>query len=180
MSGWVACEAKTKIVPVLQLGARTQEMAYSVVHELKSKLRTGCVPIFSSDGLKHYFYALTAHFGEWIYIEGEKKPKWMILPNFFYAQVVKQQKRFRLVNVEQRHVWGLPSDYRTLLKAGGLSGNINTSFVERVNLTIRQSVSKLTRRTWGTAQYTPELLDHLYWWLAYYHFHAITRVCGFD
>ena len=60
-----------------------------------------------------------------------------------------------------------------------MSGNINTSFVERVNLlapparagvTIRQGVSKLTRRTWGPAQFTSELEDHLYWWLAYYHF----------
>jgi hypothetical protein len=51
-----------------------------------------------------------------------------------------------------------------------MSGNINTAFVERVNLTIRQGVSKLTRRTWGRVQYSSELLEHLYWWLAYYHF----------
>ena len=37
-------------------------------------------------------------------------------------------------------------------------------------MTIRQSISKLTRRTWGQAQYPSELEDHLYWWLAYYHF----------
>jgi hypothetical protein len=51
-----------------------------------------------------------------------------------------------------------------------MSGNINTSFVERINLTIRRCVSKLARRTWGTAQFTSELTEHLYWWLAYYHF----------
>jgi hypothetical protein len=56
------------------------------------------------------------------------------------------------------------------LKAEGLSGNINTSFVERINLTLRQGVSKLTRRTWGTAQFSSELTEHIYWWLAYYHF----------
>ena len=43
------------------------------------------------------------------------------------------------------------------LKASGLSGKINTAFIERLNLTLRQGVSFLTRRTWGTAQYTPEL-----------------------
>jgi len=75
---WTVCEAKTKIIPVIQLGARTQDMAYSVVHELKSRMKAGCVPIFSSDGLKHYFYALTAHFGEWIVPDGEKKPVWLI------------------------------------------------------------------------------------------------------
>ncbi len=57
---WMACEAKTKIIPVIQLGPRTQDMAYSVVHELKTKMITGCVPVFSSDGLQHYFYALTS------------------------------------------------------------------------------------------------------------------------
>jgi len=77
-------------------------MAYLVVHELKSRMKDGCVPIFSSDGLKHYFYALTAHFGEWIVPEGETKPVWLILPSFLYAQVIKQQRRFRLVGMEHQ------------------------------------------------------------------------------
>lgn len=181
---WVACDAKTKIIPVMQVGGRTQEMAYSVVHELKSRLKTGCVPVFSSDGLKHYFYALTAHFGEWVIPDGEKRSVWMVLSNFLYGQVIKSRRRHRVVDVEQRMLWGLPAEYSTRLKASLLSGKINTSFVERVNLTIRQSVSKLTRRTWGSAQFTPELSDHLYWWLAYYHFSRYqsarqgTRACG--
>jgi IS1 family transposase len=167
---WTVCEAKTKIIPVIQLGARTQDMAYSVVHELKSRLKDGCVPVFSTDGLQHYYYGLTAHFGEWIVRAGEKKPVWLVLSDFLYAQVIKQQRRFRLVSVEHRLLWGSAEEYRSRLKSNGLSGNINTSFVERANLTIRQSVSKLTRRTWGPAQYTTELEDQLYWWLAYYHF----------
>ncbi len=167
---WVACEAKSKLIPVLQLGPRTQEMAYSVVHELKSRLKPGCIPVFSSDGLKHYFYALTAHFGEWIKPDDQTKPIWMIMTDFAYAQVIKQQRRFRLIKVEHRNIWGTASEYVLRLKANGLSGKINTSFVERVNLTIRQGVSKLTRRTWGPAQFTSELSEHLYWWLAYYHF----------
>ena len=62
---WVVSDATTKIVPVIQVGGRTQEMAYKIVHELKGRLRAGCVPVFSTDGLKNYFYALTAHFGRW-------------------------------------------------------------------------------------------------------------------
>ncbi len=84
--------------------------------------------------------------------------------------MIKPQRRFRLISVEHRFLWGHPDEYAASLKLNGLSGNINTSFVERANLTIRQSVSKLTRRTWGPAQYTTELEEHLYWWLAYYHF----------
>lgn len=47
-----------------------------------------------------------------------------------------------------------------------LTGIINTSFLERLNLTLREGVSRLARRTLGLAQYTPELVEHLFWWLA--------------
>ena len=134
---WTVCDAKTKLIPVIQLGPCTQDMAYSVVHELKTRLTPGCVPVFSSDGLKHYFYALTAHFGEWFQSNDQPKPSWLLLAAFAYAQVIKHQRRFRLVDVEQRMIWGLPTEYSSRLKAAGLSGRINTSFVERANLTIR-------------------------------------------
>ncbi len=61
----------------------------------------------------------------------------------------------------------------------GLSGRLNTAFVERVNLAIRQSVAALGRRSWATAQAVPELLAHLEWWRGYYHFvrpHGALRV----
>jgi hypothetical protein len=145
-------------------------MAYAVVHELIARLKAGCVPVCSSDGLKHYYYALTAHFGEWVDVDGQNKPVWLLLPDFLYAQVIKSRKRLRIISIEARLIWGTMHDYRSRLIAAGLSGNINTAFVERANLTIRQSISKLSRRSWATAHYTPELYEHIYWWLAYYHF----------
>ncbi len=81
---WIASDAKTKIIPVFQVGARNQDMAYSVVHELKGRLAVGCVPVFSTDGLKHYFYALTAHFGKWETVEG-KKLVWALFGEFVYG-----------------------------------------------------------------------------------------------
>ena len=52
----------------------------------------------------------------------------------------------------------------------GWSGKIQTAFVERLNLTVRQGVAALTRRTWAVAQSPAALLLHLEWWRAYYHF----------
>jgi hypothetical protein len=165
----VVSDEITKIVPVIQVGRRTQEMAYQVVHELKGRLRPGCVPVFSTDSLKQYFYSLKAHFGKWELLDG-RKPIWVLFSNFVYAQVIKHQKRRRTVEVEQRILIGDGENYRTRLKTAGLSGRINTSFVEGINslappsragVTIRQCVSKLTRRTWGPAYFTPELLEHL-------------------
>jgi IS1 family transposase len=166
---WIASDATTKIVPVIQVGGHTQEMAYQVVHELKGRLSPGCVPVFSTDGLRHYFYSLTAHFGKWEPLDG-RKLVWVLLGDFIYAQVIKHQRRRRTVQVERRILIGDRENYHKRLKAAGLSGRINTSFIERLNLTIRQCVSKLTRRTWGPAHFTPELLEHLDWWRAYYHF----------
>ena len=102
---WVASDAKTKLVLVLQVGGRTQEMAYSVVHEMKSRLRANCVPVFSTDGLKHYYYALTAHYGKWEE-QGGKKAVWVLLSDFLYGQVIKHQKRRRTVEVERRMLVG--------------------------------------------------------------------------
>lgn len=47
---WVAMDATTKLMPVLQLGPRKHEVAYTVVHTLKAMLAPGCTPAFTSDG----------------------------------------------------------------------------------------------------------------------------------
>jgi IS1 family transposase len=62
---WLAIDPRTKILPVLQLGPRTQHMAHRLIHTLGESLAPGCLPLFTSDGLNLYFYALTAHFGQW-------------------------------------------------------------------------------------------------------------------
>jgi hypothetical protein len=45
------------------------------------------VPVFSTDGLKHYYDALTAHFGKWGSAAG-KKPGWVLLNDLIYRQVI--------------------------------------------------------------------------------------------
>jgi hypothetical protein len=96
-----------------------------------------------------------------------------------YGQVKKIVRRRRLVKVENTMLWGEQKDLKAGLLKLGLSGRINTAFVERLNLTIRQGVSLLVRRTWGRAKYSPELGLHLLWWRSCYHFvryHTSLRV----
>jgi transposase InsO family protein len=74
---------------------------------------------------------------------------------------------------------GTIEEFRATLRKLGLSGRLNTAFIERVNLTIRQGVAALARRTWATAQGAPALLAQLEWWRGYYHFvrlHQLLRV----
>ncbi len=96
-----------------------------------------------------------------------------------YGQVKKCYRRRRLVRVTYQMRCGTRSALRAALRRLGLSGRLNTAFVERVNLTIRQSIAALMRRTWATVQHAPQLLAHLEWWRSYYHFvrpHASLRV----
>jgi hypothetical protein len=48
---WLAIDPLTKIVPVLELGPRSQIMAYRLIHALRQRMVPGCVPLFTSDGL---------------------------------------------------------------------------------------------------------------------------------
>jgi IS1 family transposase len=165
---WLACDPLTKIVPVVALGPRTQQMAQVVVHALCALLAPGCVPVFSSDGLRQYFYAVTAHFGQWV-VTGRRR-QWQVASTLLYGQVQKRYRRRRLVRVTHRLLCGTATQLRSTLQALGLSGRLNTAFIERVNLTVRQSVAGLARRTWATAQTAPALLLHVQWWRGYYHF----------
>jgi hypothetical protein len=74
---WLALDPLTKIIPVLQLSTRTQAAAHTVVHELHGRLACGCLPVFTSDGLNLYFYALTAHFGQWVTGVGRRARQWL-------------------------------------------------------------------------------------------------------
>ncbi len=178
---WLAIDPCTKILPVLQLGPRTQHMAHRVIHSLRQLLTPGCLPLFTSDGLNLYFYALTAHFGTWREERrrGRNVRQWQVAASLVYGQVKKYYRRRKLVRVTHVMRLGTEDALKAALQGLGLSGRLNTAFIERVNLTVRHGVSALARRTWATAQQSPHLLAHLEWWRAYYHFvrpHASLRV----
>jgi hypothetical protein len=56
------------------------------------------------------------------------------------------------------------------LKTLALSGLVQTAFVERANLTLRELTAPLSRRTWSIAYDRHHLHLHIQWGLAYYHF----------
>jgi hypothetical protein len=68
----------------------------------------------------------------------------MPVPQRLSAQVVKTVGRRRLVDVKHRVVFGTLEAIQQVLAVCGWQ--INTAFVERVNLTIRQHVAAIGRR----------------------------------
>jgi IS1 family transposase len=119
-----------------------------------------------------YFYALTAHFGDWFV--GSRRERnvrqWRVAAGLIYGQVKKSYRRRKLVRVTHLMRLGTQADLTVALQRLGFSGRLNTAFIERVNLTVRHGVAALARRTWATAQQTPQLLAYLEWWRTYYHF----------
>ena len=169
---WPTIDPLTKILPVLQLGPRTQNAGHRVIHSLRQTLAPSCLPVFTSDGLNVYFYALTAHFGHWRGV-GRHRPKalrWQIAVDLIHGQVKKLYQRRKLVPITPVMRLGTEADLTGALQRPGLSGRLNTAFIERVNLTVRHGVAALARRTWATSQQSQHLLAHLEWWRAYYHF----------
>ena len=75
---WAAIDPQTKIVPTLTLtiGGRKTIHAMAFIHDLVLRLAKGCIPLFTSDGLRQYFWAITAHFGRWTRPRRARK-KWM-------------------------------------------------------------------------------------------------------
>jgi IS1 family transposase len=169
---WVAIDPVTKLLLTIDIGDRTLAMAQRVVHQVVQVLAPGCVPLFLTDGFKEYTTALLTHFGQWVHLPRSQatgpapKPRWMPLPQLLYAQVIKTVRRRRLVRVSHRVVFGTLGAIQQVLAAH--DWQINTAFVERVNLTIRQHVAAVGRRVTTLCKHEAGLRQQL----ALYHVYS--------
>jgi len=171
---WAAIDPVTKLLLTIDVGDRTLAMAQGVVHQVVQMLAPGCVPLFLTDGFKEYATALLTHFGQWVQPPRRQdqgphpKPRWMPLPQLRYAQVVKTVRRRRLVRVRHRIVFGTLEAVQQVLAAYGWQ--INTAFIERLNLTIRQHVAAVGRRVTTLCKGEEGLRQQLALYHVYYNF----------
>jgi IS1 family transposase len=171
---WTAMDPDSKLLLVIDVGTRTLEMAQRVVYQVVQVLAPSCIPLCVTDGLKDYGTAFLSHFGYWIQPERRHdqgplpKPRWMPLPELLYAQVVKSYRHRRIVGVTYRVVFGTLERVEKVLSACGRK--INTAFVERLNLDIRQRVAAVGRRVNTLCQGTEGLRHQLTVYHTYYNF----------
>jgi transposase-like protein/IS1 family transposase len=179
---WTAMDPTSKLLVVVDVGGRTLAMAQRVVHQVTQVLAPDCVPLLLTDGLKDYATALLTHFGQWRQPErGQDKgprpqPRWIPLPELLYAQVVKSYRRRRIVGVKHRVVFGTRLAIEEVLARCGWS--INTAFVERLNLDIRQRVAAIGRRVNTLCQDEAGVRDQVALFQTYHNFvvpHASLR-----
>ncbi len=135
----------------------------------KFKARTnGRAPFFTSDELPAYVAALIA-----TYSTPEpppvrrgrgrprKEPRRLVDPNLRYAQVRKDREEGRVVEVKRQILFGTEEDLIRIMQTDRCGSQINTSYVERDNLTSRQNNGRLVRKTLSHSKRKDSLQHHL-------------------
>lgn len=84
--------------------------------------------------------------------------------------MVKQRQGNRVVQVSKKVIFGTPEAIQARLAVSTTSQTINTSFVERNNLTCRQSNGRLSRKVLSFSKDLTWMEKHLWLSLSYYHF----------
>ena len=112
------------------------------------------LPLIVTDGFDFYEKVVRRVFG----------------PACLYGQVLKTRRNDRIVKVERRALVGAAWRFEEALNNSEDSSTLNTSFIERLNLTIRQSSAYLSRRTLSHARSTEKLEEHLDLVRCYYNF----------
>src|SRR5215470_330745 len=179
---WVALDPERKLLLAIDVGNRTLAMAQCFVHHVAQVLAPDCAPLFLTDGFREYLTALLTHYGYWVQPPRRQdkgpapRPRWMPQPGLLYAQVVKTVRRRRLVDVQHRVVFGSLEAVNHVLAP--LGWHINTAFVERINLSIRQHVAAVGRRVSTLCKGEAGMHQQLALYHVYYNFclpHASLR-----
>jgi len=172
---WIAFAPVWRLVLAFVIGKRDQAGADLLLARV-AHVTDDAIPLFTSDQLPAYRHALLHTYGAWYQPQRQGSrgayptPRRRPLPSLQYAQVVKRREGGRLMHVSTRVVFGTPEAVAARLAHSPVSSTVNTSFVERDNLTQRQSNRRLTRRTNGFSKDLTWFEKQLWLSLAYYHF----------
>jgi hypothetical protein len=173
---WVVFDPVNKLVLAMLVGEHEAEQAVGVLSRFKARLAEGCLPLLTSDQLPHYAQAILQLFGRWVQPprKGNRgrfpTPRLEPPEGLQYATVHKERDNGRVVSVTTQVVYGQRKAILARLKASMPGTRINTSFVERMNLTLRHLVSRLRRRGLTFSKKRAYLEWHLHLAVAYYHF----------
>jgi transposase-like protein/IS1 family transposase len=136
------------------VGRRSYQNTLMLFRNVAERAKGEDIPLITTDGFEFYERVIGQVFG----------------PACVYGQVVKTRRNNRIVKVERRVVIGTEGRFEERLRRSEDSSTLNTSFIERLNLTIRQGSAYLCRRTICYARWRERLEGHLELLRCYYNF----------
>jgi transposase-like protein/IS1 family transposase len=150
---FVVIDVSSRLWPSTAIGKRSYRNTLNLFRDVSNRMNLQLVPLITTDGFKFYKRVIGHVLG----------------PACVYGQVIKTRRNDRVVRVDRRVVIGA-GRLQQALQASEDSVKLNTSFVERLNLTIRQGSAYLGRRTICQARWRERLRDHLELLRCHYNF----------
>ena len=151
---FVTIEVWSRLWPSTVTGRRSYRNTLALVRDVSNRMDFERLPLIVTDGFDFYQKVVRRVFG----------------PAALYAQVLKTRRNDRIVKVERRALMGAAWRFQEALNNSEDSSTLNTSFIERLNLTIRQSSAYLARRTLSHARSKEKLEEQLEILRCYYNF----------
>ena len=127
------------------LGRRASRNATAVLNDVILRGRVVGFPLIATDGFEDYVGVIARLFGS----------------AGVYGQVLKTRRNDRVVRVERRRRIGTAGRLQAALWESEDSETLHTSFVERLNLTIRQGSAYVRRRSPCHARGADQLHGHV-------------------
>lgn len=142
---FAAIEVWSRLWPSTIVGRRSYRNTLALVRDVSTRMDFVKLTLIVTDGFDFYEKVVRRVFG----------------PAALYGQVLKTRRNDRIVKVERRELMGASWRFEAALNSSEDSSTLNTSFIERMNLTIRQSLAYLARRTLAHARSKEALEEHL-------------------
>ncbi len=160
---FTAIMPENKLIFAYLSGKRTYTNCRKFISMIR-KRSDGAIPYFSSDGYEGYKESILSIYGE--ILNGEIIPP----ENLCYAQVNKKIEKNRCVSVDKKLIFGDENFLNECINKSAVSNKINTSFIERSNLSIRQHNKRVERKSLGFSKLKYYFDKQMSLSIAYYNF----------
>jgi IS1 family transposase len=174
-----AIDAITKLTLSLRVGHRDELMALELMKDTHSRLAQTNDLLVITDGFESYCTHFPTVFGRaYPQTRGKsgrpRQPRLRIPRGVAHAQVVKQYSGTRVISVETRVAHGTK---KCVLKGLRRLGHetVNTSAIERSNLTVRSMSAYQVRRSLAFARRAESRLSLAWWCLSVMNFVRVNR-----
>ena len=164
-----------KVVVAYTIGKRKLQEARELLHQVHEHAPE-TILYFTSDELEHYISAIREEYGaEKPFPKTRKrgrpkKPAKVVPPELIYAQIHKYREKGKVKKIEKKIVFGTEKQVAKKIRESPCSNSVNTSLVERNNLTLRQKNGRLQRKTLQFSIEKELLVGQIDFFLGVYHF----------